>query len=144
EINDMGFLQRSDRRAFGQGITYNQRTPGRVLRDWKLVSYVNYAQNFEGDAIDYFYRQQLVMTHLSYWQVDLNWWYEPQRTDDRFTRGGPLELRPANWRYSAALRSDLRKPITGRVEAATIDDRAGSYQRTLDTTLDIRTSPRWN
>lgn len=144
EINDIGFLTRSDRRAFGQGVTYNQRTPGKVLRDWRLVNYINYAQNSDGDEIDYFYRTQLVMTHLSYWQVDLNAWYEPRRTDDRFTRGGPLEMRPANWRYSAALRSDPRKQITGNGEWAVIKDRAGSVMRSYTATADIRVSPRWN
>lgn len=144
EINDIGFLQRADRRAFGQGVTYNQRRPGRILRDWRLVNYINYAQNSDGDEIDYFYRTQLVMTNLNYWQLDLNAWYEPKRTDDRFTRGGPLEMRPANWRYSAAVRSDPRKSITGNGEVAAIEDRAGSWMHSWTATADVRVSPRWN
>ena len=56
---------------------------------------MNYAQNFDGDTIDHFYWTRLAMTHLSYWQVDGSVWYEPERTDDRFTRGGPLANRPS-------------------------------------------------
>ncbi len=84
EVNDIGFLQRSDRRAFGNGITYNQRTPGKFWRDWRSTNYVNYAQNYDGDTIDHFYWTRLAMTHLSYWQVDGSVWYEPERTGRPF------------------------------------------------------------
>ena len=144
EVNDIGFLQRSDRRAFGHGIIYNQRAPGRILRDWRLVNYINYAENFDRDVIDYFYRTQLVMTHLSYWQADLNATYEPERTDDRLTRGGPLALRPATWLYRAVGRSDVRKPVIAAGEASLQRDRAGSRVASAQMTLDLRTSPRWN
>ncbi len=144
EVNDIGFLQRSDRRAFGHGIIYNQRSPGRILRDWRLVNYINYAENFDRDVIDYFYRTQLVMTHLSYWQADLNATYEPERTDDRLTRGGPLALRPATWLYRGVGRSDVRKPVIATGEASLQRDRAGSRVAAAQMTLDLRTSPRWN
>ncbi len=144
EINDIGFLQRSDRRAFGNGITYNQRTPGKFWRDWRSTNYVNYAQNFDGDTIDHFYWTRLAMTHLSYWQVDGSVWYEPERPDDRFTRGGPLANRPAVARYIGIVRSDVRKPITGSLEYNLVTDRAGSRNRYWDLSMSVRTSPRWN
>jgi hypothetical protein len=144
EINDVGFLQRSDRRAFGHGMTYNQRTPGKVLRDWRSTTYVNFAQNFDGDVIDHFYWTRLVLTHLSYWQVDGSVWYEPERTDDRLTRGGPLAKRPAVSRYIGLVRSDVRKAITGSAEYNLVTDRAGSRNRTVDVSISLRTSPRWN
>jgi hypothetical protein len=144
EINDIGFLQRADRRAFGHGIIYNQRSPGRILRDWRLVNYINYAENFDRNVIDYFYRTQLVMTHLSYWQADLNVIYDPKRTDDRLTRGGPLAMRPATWTYRAVGRSDVRKPIIATGEASLLQDRAGTRVAAAQATLDLRTSPRWN
>jgi hypothetical protein len=144
EINDVGFLQRSDRRAFGHGMTYNQRTPGRIWRDWRSTSYVNYAQNFDGDTIDHFYWTRLVLTHLSYWQVDGSVWYEPTRTDDRFTRGGPLAERPSVARYIGIVRSDVRQPVTGSLEYNLVTDRAGSRNRAWDLSISLRTSPRWN
>ena len=144
EINDIGFLQRSDRRAFGNGITYNQRTPGKFWRDWRSTNYVNYAQNFDGDTIDHFYWTRLAMTHLSYWQVDGSVWYEPERPDDRFTRGGPLANRPAVARYIGIVRSDVRKPITGSLEYNLVTDQAGSRNRYWDLSMSVRTSPRWN
>ena len=144
EINDMGFLQRSDRRAFGQGITYKEQRPGRFFRDWKSTSYVNRATNYDGDLIDYFYWTSFTFTHVSYWQATGSVWYEPERTDDRFTRGGPLALRPANWRYNAAVTSDPRKALSGSASYALVADRAGSDNTTWDTSLTFRTSPRWN
>jgi hypothetical protein len=144
EINDVGFLQRSDRRAFGHGMTYAQRTPGRIWRDWRSTTYVNYAQNFDGNTIDHFYWTRLALTHLSYWQVDGSVWYEPTRTDDRFTRGGPLAERPSVARYIGTVRSDVRKPVTGTLEYNLVTDRAGSRNRIWDLSVSVRTSPRWN
>ena len=144
EINDAGFLTRSDRRAFGNGITYNQRTPGKIWRDWRSTTYVNYAQNYDGDTIDHFYWTQLTMTHLSYWQAQGAVWYEPERTDDRFTRGGPLANRPSVNRWIGIVRSDVRKPVTGTLEYNLVADRAGSSNRYWDLQLSLRTSPRWN
>jgi hypothetical protein len=97
EINDIGFQQRADRRAFGQGVTYSERRPGRVFREWRSTTYVNRAKNFDGNVIDYFYWSSLTLTHLTYWQFTTSYWYEPERTDDRFTRGG-LARRPSTWR----------------------------------------------
>jgi hypothetical protein len=144
EVNDVGFLTRSDRRAFGNGINYNQRTPGKIWRDWRSTTYVNYAQNYDGDTIDHFYWTRLVMTHLSYWQADGAVWYEPERTDDRFTRGGPLANRPSVTRWIGIVRSDVRKPFTGTLEYNLVADRAGSRNRYWDLQLSLRTSPRWN
>jgi hypothetical protein len=144
EINDIGFLQRSDRRGFGQGITYKEQRPGRILRDWKSTTYVNRATNYDGDVIDYFYWTSLTATHTSYWQGTASVWYEPKRTDDRFTRGGPLAIRPANWRYNAAATSDPRRTISGSASFAFVGDRAGSDSRTWDIAVTARTSPRWN
>ena len=144
EINDVGFLQRSDRRAFGQGITYSERRPGKVFREWRSTTYINRAKNYDGDLIDYFYWTSILLTHLSYWQVTASTWYEPERTDDRFTRGGPTALRPALWRYNAGLSSDPRKVLTGSFAFAMLADRAHSDSRTTGVSVTIRTSPRWN
>ncbi|MCC7009831.1 MAG: carbohydrate binding family 9 domain-containing protein [Acidobacteria bacterium] len=144
EINDVGFQQRADRRAFGQGVTYSERRPGRIWRDWRSTTYVNRAKNFDGNVIDYFYWTSLTLTHLSYWQLTTSYWYEPKRTDDRLTRGGPLAMRPTTWRYNASLRSDPRKAITGTAAFALVADYAGSDNRTTSLSLDVRTSPRWN
>ena len=144
EINDIGFLQRSDRRAFGHGMTYREQRPGRFFREWKSTSYVNRATNYDGNLIDYFYWTSFSFTHVSYWQTTASVWYEPERTDDRFTRGGPLALRPANWRYNAAVSSDPRNALTASVSYALVADRAGSDNTTWDTSVTLRASPRWN
>jgi hypothetical protein len=144
EINDIGFLQRADRRGFGQSLWYWERTPGRVLREWRAINSVSYVRNFGGDVVDYQYRSQLQLTLLNYWELTVTGQYEPQRSDDRFTRGGPLEMRPATRQSSLWLQSDPRLPIFGQVRGQLIADRAGGYERTLDALINVRTSPRWN
>lgn len=144
EVNDIGFLQRADRRGFGQGITYSERRPGKIFREWRSTSYVNRATNFDGDLIDHFYWTSLSLTHLSYWTVTGSVWYEPERTDDRFTRGGPTALRPAVSRYVAGLRSDPRRMLTASADFTRVADRAGSDARTTDVSVTVRPSTRFN
>jgi hypothetical protein len=144
EINDIGFLQRADRRGFGQSLWYWERTPGRILREWRLINSMAYARNFDGDVIDHQYRSQLSLTHLSYWELEIEGQYEPRRTDDRLTRGGPLAIRPATWTSSVSLQTDPRKPVFGQVRAEAMGDRVGSHQRTVGALVNIRTSSRWN
>lgn len=144
EINDVGFLTRADRRGFGQGVTYSERRPGKVFREWRSTTYINRATNFDGDLIDYFYWTSLSVTHLSYWQFNGSVWYEPERTDDRFTRGGPTALRPAVSRYIAGVRSDPRRRVTAGLDYSLVADRAGSRNAATAISLTLRPSPRWN
>jgi hypothetical protein len=144
EVNDVGFMQRTDRRAFGQGLTYREQRPGDFFRDWRSTTYINRAWNFDGDVIDYFYWTSFSATHLSYWQGTTSVWYEPKRTDDRLTRGGPIAMRPATWRYNASFNSDPRRSIAAGGGFSMVADRAGSDRRTWEANVTVRTSPRWN
>ena len=44
EINDIGFLQRSDRLATGGALRYNERRPGRMFRTWGVGIVQNHTQ----------------------------------------------------------------------------------------------------
>ncbi|MBW3628314.1 MAG: carbohydrate binding family 9 domain-containing protein [Gemmatimonadetes bacterium] len=144
ETNDVGFLQRADRRAFGMGVTYNERRPGKLLRNYRITNYVNYGRNYDGDEIEHFWWQRFTWTHLNYWQAGVNWRIEPERTDDRFTRGGPLAMRPRIFLAGAEVSTDPRKMITGTAELAYEQTPAGSRTRSVQVAASIRTSPRWN
>ncbi|MBW3628873.1 MAG: carbohydrate binding family 9 domain-containing protein [Gemmatimonadetes bacterium] len=144
EINDMGFQQRSDRRAVNGRISYNERRPGPVLRSYSVSLLPEVAQNFDGDFIEKAVRAFIMTQHTSYWGFDASLGYNFERIDDRLTRGGPLAIRPASYMGRLSLESDPRKPIGGELDFGFLGDEGGSWARSVELTLDINTSPTWN
>jgi hypothetical protein len=144
DINDMGFQGRSDRMGVNGRVGYNERQPGPVLRNYSISLFPNAARNWDGDWIEKSVRTMVMAQHVSYWRFDLGANYSFERVDDRFTRGGPLVLRPAMWGVEVGVDSDPRKPITIGGEVGLDRDAAGSQTRSVQLSIDVRTSPRWN
>lgn len=144
EINDVGFLQRTDRIATGGALRYSERQPGRVFRAWTLNLIQNHTKNFDGDWIEKVLMPSAQITFLNYWDLDLKGTWERERIDDRLTRGGPLAIKPASWSMGATIGSDPRKPFTGGINMTSAGDRAGSRSTTAAVTAAVRTSARWN
>jgi hypothetical protein len=144
EINDLGFLQRTDRTGTGGMIRYTERRPGRLLRTWSVNASQNFARNFDGDWIEKIVRTGGSVTLLNYWTVDLLGMYEPERFDDRLTRGGPLARRPAARIGRVVVGSDPRRSVIGNATYQVQDDRAGGTTRTVQATAAVRRSPQWN
>ena len=131
EINDIGFLQRSDRRAFGNGITYNQRTPRQVLARLALHQLRELRAEFRrrhdrpllldaarDDAPELLAggRERLVRSRNA------------RTTGSR--AAARLANRPAVARYIGLVRSDVRKPITGSLEYNLVTDRPAAATAT--------------
>jgi hypothetical protein len=144
EINDAGFLQRSDRLATGGALRYSERNPGRLFRNWSLYVIQNHTKNYDGDWIEKVIRPNAQFTFLNYWSLALSGSHERERMDDRLTRGGPLALKPSSWSLNTSLDSDPRRTIGVSFDVRTGGDRAGSRTREVATLLEVRTSPRWN
>lgn len=144
EINDAGFLQRGDRIATGGLLRYSERNPGRLFRTWNVYVIQNHTKNYDGDWIEKLVRPNAQFTFLNYWNVTIGGMYERERMDDRFTRGGPLALKPSSWSASTTLDSDPRQPVGASLDVSLEGDSAGSRTREVTTSIEIRTSPRWN
>ncbi|MBW3629797.1 MAG: hypothetical protein KY464_10925, partial [Gemmatimonadetes bacterium] len=144
EINDLGFLQRSDRTGTGGMLRYSERQPGRLFRRWSAAVSQNFAQNYDGDFIEMVVRGGGSATLLNYWELNLNNTFELERLDDRLTRGGPLAIKPASWTSRAGIESDPRNPIIAGVDLGLGRDAEGNTSRSIQGTVDLRTSPRWN
>jgi hypothetical protein len=144
EINDLGFQQRADRTGTGGMIRYHQRQPGALLRNWSANVSQNFARNFDGDWIEKIVRTGGSITLLNYWDADLGFFYEFERLDDRFTRGGPLAIRPASLTTRVGVSSDPRRTVIGGLNALLTRDATGARVSTYQTSLGFRTSPQWN
>jgi hypothetical protein len=144
EINDTGFLQRSDRVATGGAIGYNERLPNRFLRSWSLRAIQNHTLNFDGDWIEKIIRYSGNVVFLNYWDFDIGGTWERERLDDRLTRGGPLASKPPSWTTRVGVGSDPRRPVVVSFDVDLGGDTVGSRSHVVTTEVGVRTSPRWN
>ena len=144
EMNDLGFQQRADRHAAGGGIRYQELQPGRVLRTWNVFTGNDFAVNWDGDLVDArnFVRAQAQL--LNYWTISGMIRNEPERKDDRFTRGGPVAGSPRALYGEIEITSDPRRAIGGNVQAGRWRNRVGGQLDEAELSLTVRTSPRWN
>ncbi len=124
EINDLGFSSRQEVLDGGFRVQYREIRPGRLFRSYNasLSSSHNYSHDLLDDvwSSDAWRRTHVSgsvsvngnATLLSYWRLDANLGYNPERMDRTATRGGPLMLHPASVNARLGFDSDSRKPVT--------------------------------
>jgi hypothetical protein len=154
EVNDVGFFQGSERLDAGVRVAYQEITPGRVLRSYRLT-----AQNFHnwrhealrepfsysawGDAHK---GGQLAttaeLTFLNYWGVLGLLAYVPEVRSEVPTRGGPLMLVPGRLTYSLRANTDRRAPLTLAPRADLVRSSGDARSTSLGLELGYRPSSR--
>jgi hypothetical protein len=144
EMNDLGFQQRADRHAAGGGLRYQELEPGRFLRSWSLFTGNDFAVNWDGDLVEARNFLRGTAQLLNYWTISGMVRNEPERMDDRFTRGGPVAISPRAVAGELEVESDPRRPIGGSVQVGRWRNRAGGQVDEARVSLTLRTSPRWN
>jgi hypothetical protein len=143
EVNDLGYIARTDLRGANAQVTYQQTRPGDLLRSYSLVAQGIYAENFDGDHIDNALLAGGMWRLQNFWSGALNARYAFPRLHDRLTRGGPLAAQPAEWLVAGQLDSDPRKSLSGGGFAQFRADRSGGNTLLARTWLTARPSPRW-
>jgi hypothetical protein len=152
ELNDMGFQGRADYRAISVLTGYQQDKAGKRFRDYLIYAYANQTYNFGGTSIYRSINGGAEGTLSNFWNLGINWGYNPRFYDDRFTRGGPEAQVPSGRYLGLNINSDGRKKVVlgGGFNYST--DEAGgvgpSAYFNLDwrptTSLRIRFSPNWS
>jgi len=144
ESNDLGNQRRGDRVDLSGELIYLEQRPGPLFRFYQLTSNVRREMNYGGDHI---YSSYFLGTYgqlRSYWSGNLNFGYSPRSIDDRLTRGGPLAIRPSNWRVNSNLNTDGRKPVVGNAGFYYEDGEFDGWIGEVWAGIQIKTSPRWN
>jgi hypothetical protein len=144
EVNDMGFQSRTDRRDLAGVLTYSQREPGRVLRDWAATTFLRHETNFDGDVVQSTRVAQLTARTLEHWTGGLLFQHRGRALDDRSTRGGPMMVRSGELVYGFTLNTDGRRPVVAGINAVRADFQEGDGGYEAGVNLQVRTSPRWN
>ncbi len=118
EMNDLGYLSRSDVRSVAAAIGATHDASASIFRSTRVTIYTIDAWNFGGDP----FHRELGFTSSaelrSLWSVGARAAFLPSSIDDRLTRGGPLVRAPARWTTSGSVQSDLRRKVIGSVAAS--------------------------
>jgi hypothetical protein len=126
-------------------MTYLENRPGKTFRSWSAYGYARSEWNYDGDRITTgligYVSGQLLNNWSGIVQVGTTL---PGAVDDRLTWGGPLALRPGNWRISSTVSSDQRRPVAGALGWGYQNDDEGGWNYSAYTTLALKLDPRWN
>jgi hypothetical protein len=144
EVNDIGFQTRTDRRDVQGVVTYSERQPGAVLRNWAATGVVRSETNFDGDRVMQMAVLQGHVRHLDYWGANIVLQHQRRSFDDRSTRGGPMMIRPGEVVLGASVNTDDRRPIVAGVNAAQLWNLEDGGGWEAGAQVNFRMSPRWN
>jgi len=124
EVNDAGYFQGSERLDGGARATYQEITPGRVLRSYRLTAVTFHNWRHEALRAPFSYSTwgdahkagqigtNADLTFLNFWGLNAGLGYGPEVRSEVPTRGGPLMLVPARVTYSLRGNTDRRARLT--------------------------------
>jgi len=112
EINDIGFQWNGDQINWHIATGYDDVDPGKYLRG-KFIALATF-QNWDygGNKYGEGYFIFSGVEFLNYWNIDFNFFYNPEVLSKNLTRGGPLVKAPPGRFTEVVLRSDDRKEFS--------------------------------
>jgi hypothetical protein len=140
EVNDLGFMGRVDYRNIGASASYNNQTPGKLLRGYSLYLGTNHAWNYGGDKIWTSIFNQVSFNFNNLWSVYAGGEYDPSAIDDRLTRGGPLGRQPTQYGGWIQANTSQRGILTYRLNADYYGDTNHGYAKDLSVGFELRPS----
>jgi hypothetical protein len=154
EVNDAGYFQGSERLDGGVRVSYQEITPGRVLRSYRLTgvtfhnwrhealrepfSYSTWGDAHKAGAIS----ATADLTFLNYWRLITGVSYGPEVRSEVPTRGGPLMLEPARVTYSLRANTDPRARLTLTPAAQFTRSTPQAWSSSLNLEVGYRPSPQ--
>jgi len=140
EVNDLGFMGRVDYRNVGMGGSYNNQTPGKLLRGYQLFAGTNHAWNHGGNKLWTSVFNQITLNFNNLWSFYTGGEYDPSAIDDRLTRGGPLGRQPTQWGGWFELDSDTRPVLSYIFTGNYFGDEKRGYSKDIGVGVVIRPS----
>ena len=117
DVNDLGFMWRTDLINAHVGGGYKFTKPTRIYREASFIGALFGNLNFDKDVVwsGLFFTSEIEFTN--FYEMELQYAYNPQTISNRSTRGGPLMLTPSGWEVDFSIRSDERKPLVLMLES---------------------------
>jgi hypothetical protein len=141
ELNDLGFLPRTDAINSHALIHYLNTDPNKYTREisaW-VSKYQNW--NFDGDMTANGVGSNLYIQLKNYWSVYMWAGGNPDRMSDQMTRGGPLMVNPSYQFFGGGFGSDSRRRFSASIEAEQVTDGLGGTSSFISTSLTYRPTP---
>ncbi len=144
ELNDGGFQTQSDRVvALAQGRR-RWLEPTGTFRTFSIGAQGFSQWDFGGTNTARWLSADAGGQLQSFYGFDVNGRYAFETLDNRETRGGPLIVRPSEWRIAGGGRTDNRKTLSATARASYTRSDQGSYAFTFAPTLRGRGQGWWN
>jgi hypothetical protein len=140
EVNDLGFQGAADRRALSTYMGRRVNKPGKLFRSYSYSGYTTQAWNFGGDNVFSDFGGRVDGSFKNFWFATANFSFNPEYTNDRLTRGGPLARVAASNGMGAYVSTDRRKRLSGDANVYFWGDRADQSLSILGTSLSLRPS----
>jgi hypothetical protein len=117
DANDLGFMNRNDRRQAGAHLFYNIQEPYWFARrsGFNINSWQH--NNFDGDRLARGVNFNMFHELHSYWGLWMGLSHRFDAWDDLVTRGGPVMRSPAATRWAMEFWADDRRPVSGWLDA---------------------------
>jgi hypothetical protein len=109
DLNDLGFLWRTDVINGHVGGGYKWTKVGKVTRYAELLGAVFGSRDFDGNMIWMGVWQSGYFEVLNYYNFNYSFAYNPETVNNNRTRGGPLTLNRPGWEVNFFVNSDSRK-----------------------------------
>ena len=138
EINDLGFIPRTDYRSVVPAVGYQSNNPGRIFQQYSVEAVSFDVWNFGNTLIRQSNTAFANATFNNLWAAGLQATYAPDQLSDQLTRGGPLALIPGLWSFNASVSSDSRRPAIVSAELQYQHDAAAGFAQGANVTLDVR------
>ena len=138
EVNDLGFQTRADFRSLSTALQYRETRSGRLLQSYEASLYATTAANFDGDVVER--RVSLLSGGLlrSFWKYSFWGFVQPETTDDRLLRGGPLTRKPTEWQLRSSVETDSRRAIIGQLAYEYNRNAQREWRHTVELDMEVR------
>ncbi len=108
DVNDLGFLWRTNLINYHFVSGYNWREPTDWYRSLQLGGAVFRSYNFDGQINWQGFFSFMNMTTLNYFDISMDGAYNPRTINDRGTRGGPVMLNLPGYQFDIYANTDTR------------------------------------
>ncbi|GBD32565.1 hypothetical protein HRbin33_01535 [bacterium HR33] len=153
EVNDVGFSTAGERLDGGARLSYQEITPGKVFRSYRINAFTFH--NWRHEALDDpFSGRSWVRAHkrgafnlstnvefLNYWGAQVELRYSPQSLSDVATRGGPLMIDPASTTLELRGNTDRRRGLSVEPSFSYQWRHLGGYSLNLSGEIGVRPAP---
>jgi hypothetical protein len=144
EVNDLGFQSRADQLGVNGRLVYEEKRPGKVLRNYGIFSTFGYNTNFDGLPIGNVIEAGTFGQFLNFHGFNANVGMSFGTNDDRLTRGGPLSRTTTQRRLFLNYYSNYRKNTTYSASTFMSKWESGGWYVEANADLTLKPAPNWN